>query len=413
MPMPYTLSITRREDNKPRDVEFLKTTALSLLNYCRGNNWAGYDPYDALNSRLIAALPVLNFRISRLLITQLIKRSPLNLRPLLLVPRTHNPKGTALFLASIVRLVKVGLIAEDGSINRLAEMLLNLRSPGQRYFSWGYDFNWQTRGALVPSRSPNIICTSFAANALLDAYEFSSNPLWLDAAKSAADFVHDVLFWSNASVPGCFSYTPLERNAVHNANLLGAALCCRVAHMTGNQRYYEPAFEASRFSTSKQRNDGAWVYGESPHQKWIDNFHTGYNLTALGAIGKYGKTGEFDESVRRGLAFYLAHFFREDGAPKYYHDAVYPIDIHSVAISMIVLTEFAGIITSASPTANSIFRWAVKNMWDPEGYFYYQKRRSYTVRTPFMRWSQAWMLLALSTLWGSIEGYQREQRRFP
>ena len=28
-----------------------------LLAYCRANDWAGYDPYDALNSELFKALP--------------------------------------------------------------------------------------------------------------------------------------------------------------------------------------------------------------------------------------------------------------------------------------------------------------------------------------------------------------------
>ncbi len=32
---------------------------LKLLAYCRANDWAGYDPYDALNSRLFGALPFL------------------------------------------------------------------------------------------------------------------------------------------------------------------------------------------------------------------------------------------------------------------------------------------------------------------------------------------------------------------
>jgi hypothetical protein len=36
------------------------------------------------------------------------------------------------------------------------------------------------------------------------------------------------------------------------------------------------------------------------------------------------------------------------------------------------------------------------NMRDGRGYFYFQKHRWYTNRIPFIRWSQAWMLLALS-----------------
>ena len=40
----------------------LQEATLQLLDYCRSNDWAGYDPYDALNSKLFEALPFLNSR---------------------------------------------------------------------------------------------------------------------------------------------------------------------------------------------------------------------------------------------------------------------------------------------------------------------------------------------------------------
>jgi hypothetical protein len=48
--------------------------------------------------------------------------------------------------------------------------------------------------------------------------------------------------------------------------------------------------------------------------------------------------------------------------------------------------------------ALSVLKWAMNNMWDTRGFFYFQKMPHFTVRTPFMRWSQAWMLLSLSLL---------------
>jgi hypothetical protein len=45
----------------------------------------------------------------------------------------------------------------------------------------------------------------------------------------------------------------------------------------------------------------------------------------------------------------------------------------------------------------------MNHMWDERGFFYYQIRYFrilgfLTIRTSYMRWSQAWMLLAMSTL---------------
>src|SRR5438309_8079350 len=79
-------------------LENAKATALKLLAYCEANDWAGYDPYDALNSRVFTALPFLNSRLPRLVLTQALKRSPINIRRLLLIPKTQNPKAIALFL---------------------------------------------------------------------------------------------------------------------------------------------------------------------------------------------------------------------------------------------------------------------------------------------------------------------------
>ena len=102
--------------------------------------------------------------------------------------------------------------------------------------------------------------------------------------------------------------------------------------------------------------------------------------------------------MRRGFEFYKAHFFRLDGAPRYFHDRTYPLDIHCVAQSIITLLAFGDFGQDNSQLAFSVFRWAMEHMWDDRGFFYYRVLRLGTVRTSYMRWSQAWMLLALCEL---------------
>jgi hypothetical protein len=380
------------------DMAKLKDITLNLLTYCRANEWAGYDPYDALNSRVFKALIFLNFKLARLALTQGVKRCPINLRPLLLVPKTPNPKGIAMFLSSLINLSKIGLVDEDIEINAMADKLLSLRSLDERYSCWGYNFDWQSRSVLVPKGTPNIICSTFAANALLEAYEQSRNSQWLDAAVTAADFILNVLFYRETSSKACFSYTPLERTKIHNANLFGAALLCRISLLTAREIFLEPALDAARYSVGRQHEDGSWDYGEFSTQRWIDNFHTGFNLVALRRISEYTGTNEFDSAIRHGLEFYKNHFFCNDGAPRYFHDATYPIDIHSVAQSIITLIELKDFAEGNIPLAHSVLSWGLRHMRDARGFFYFQKLPYYKVRIPFMRWSQAWMLMALSTL---------------
>lgn len=160
-------------------------------------------------------------------------------------------------------------------------------------------------------------------------------------AASAASYIVNELYWTDEEGVASLCYpTPTSRSRTHNANFLGAALLCRVYKHTGEKRLLDCALSVARYSAGLQREDGSWDYGEHSTQRWIDNFHTGYNLCALNDIGRYADTREFEPNVRRGFEFYRKNFFREDGAPKYFHNRVNPIDIHSVAQSIITLLTF-------------------------------------------------------------------------
>lgn len=377
----------------------VRQATLRLLEYCRSHDWVGYDPYDALNSKVVQRLPMLQIRAVRLILTQLLKRSPVNLRPLLLVPYSQNPKGLALFIPALLRLARLQLVPSDTSRD-LVSRLLALRSPGTAHWCWGYPFPWQSRAALFPRWLPNVICTSFAGNALLDVYKEFSDPDCLKIAVSAADFLLETLYYEEPCSVACFSYTPVARSKVHNANLLGAAFLCRAGKASGEERFFFPAIKAARFSVAHQHPDGSWDYGDSdtPPQRWKDNFHTGFNLTALRSIAQNAGTDEFESATMRGFQFFRENFFEPDGRARYFHNRTYPVDIHSAAQSIIVLMSFKDLDPASIKLAQSVCHWTLHNLCAAEGFFFFQKQRFYTNKIPYMRWSQAWMLLALSVL---------------
>lgn len=377
--------------------------ALKLLGYCRQNNWAGDDPYDVLSSPLFQIMPVLNTKVPRLLLTQALKRSPINLRRLLRIPHLQNPKALALFMSSLLMLMDAECPDRDDLIDYMIKRLIELRSPNTQYWCWGYSFHWQGRDMMVPMYSPNLVCTYFAANSLLQAYEQRRDARCLSMAVSAAEYMLNELYWTDGSVVS-FSYPlPSARSQVYNANLLASALFCRVAKHTGETRFMEPALKATRYAVEQQQPDGSWFYGVLPSQRWVDNFHTGYNLGALRSIARDTGTTDFDENIRRGLAFYKSHFFREDGAPRYFHDRTYPIDTHCAAQALISLVEFKDLDPTNIPLAESVLRWTLKHMWDDRGFFYYRVLRSCTIKISYMRWTQVWMLLGLVTLLRSYD----------
>lgn len=391
--------------NKPD----LEPVVRRLLAYCQQREWAGHDPYDALNSRLFEALPFLNSRLPRLVLTQFMKRSPVNLRSLALVPKTQNAKAMALFLSSLLRLPDTIAENRDDLIRYMIERLASLRSPGTDYSCWGYSFPWQGRSILVPAGAPNLVCTTFVAEALLDAHEQRHDEKCVSMAVSAAEYILNELYWSDGTKAG-FSYPmPGLRGETHNANLLASALFCRVYKLTRQEKFVGPALGVARQAAGKQRPDGSWYYGEAASQQWIDNFHTGYNLGALRSIGASLGGPEFEDSVRRGFEFYREHFFRDDAAPKYFHDRDYPIDVHCVAQSILTLLEFQDLNAGNLQMVQAVFEWAMKHMWDERGFFYYRVLRLGTIRTSYMRWSQAWMLLALTTLLRKTEATRREE----
>lgn len=378
--------------------ERLLETTLKLWQYCLNRDFSGYDPYDALNSRLLKIMPVGKSRFFRLAFTQVLKRLPINIRPLLFIPKTQNPKALAIFLKAALRLSAAGVIDTSKQINYLINRLSELRAPGIPYYCWGYSFPWQTRSLLVPQGAPNLVCTVFVADALLDAYEAVGNEPSLEMALSAGRYLFNELYWYEGQEAG-FSYPqPGLRIHIYNADLLGSALLVRMARLSSNSEYTEAALKVTRFTVAQQNEDGSWYYGNTPGSRWIDNFHTGYNLLALKDISRYAQTEEFETALNRGLEFYKKHFFRPDGAPKYYHNQTYPIDTHCLAQSIITLEAFQSKGRGNHELAVSVFNWALKNMWNRKGYFYYQFHRLYKNRISYMRWSQAWMLLALSYL---------------
>ena len=198
--------------------------------------------------------------------------------------------------------------------------------------AWGYNFPWQNRFQLLPANAPTLVNTSFAGCALLDYFEYSGVEEALAVAQSIPEFILKDL---NRLTPDkshlCFSYTPFDTNFVHNANLLGARFLARLATRHGREELVPYALDAARYCVSRQLADGSWRYAERREQRWIDSFHTGFNLEALRDVVDWGLAPEFRDAFRKGVEFYADRFFQEDGLPKYYADRVYLVDIHSPA----------------------------------------------------------------------------------
>src|SRR5437660_8837233 len=208
-----------------------------LLQWCRAQGFAGYDPYDALNSRWFQATPLKRSRVARLSLTQFHKRSPINFRSLVRVPRERNSKGIALLaLAALADYRRQGTREAEMEARELLDDLMWMRLKGFSGAAWGYNFDWQSRSFFASRGTPMIVPTAFAARALCEAAEVFSRDEYLPFASTICDFIlNDLNPSEETSDEVCFSYSPLDRTRVFNASLLAGEMLASAGKLLGEQ----------------------------------------------------------------------------------------------------------------------------------------------------------------------------------
>lgn len=368
-----------------------------LLDRAEHAEWRGWDPFDALASPLVSFLSF-GSRWGRIAWIQLLKRSPLNLRPLLVVPKLQNPKALALFASTCWELVSLGAKHRQRMGQQLLDQLLQLRSLGVPGGGWGYPFDWQSRAFFAPRGTPNAVVTAFCGHALLDGFEQTGKDHYLQAAQQACDFLLLRLNRTPSESAFCFSYTPLDHSRIHNANLLAASLLCRVGRIIGRDTYRDIGITAASFSVARQQADGSWRYGEADNQRWVDHFHTGFNLVALNWIVRDTDYTPFVTARDRGLRFYLRCSFLDDGTPRYYDSYTWPIDIHSAAQAIITLSTFSTVSPEAALLKEKVLLWTLQHMIHPKTHrITYQQHPYHRITIPYLRWADAWMAKAFAS----------------
>lgn len=372
----------------------------NLLDSLLDRKFGGYDPYDALNSRLLKSIPSRFFRLG---ITQIYVYSPINLRPLTGVGKGINPKALGLILSAACRLHDSGEM-EDKKFNRVSESLLQLivgsRSKGYSCSCWGFNFPWQDLTRFSDPFIPTIVNTSFVANGLLDLYGITKDEKVLELCLGARQFILEDLNRFENEHGICFSYTPIDSNVVHNASLLGASYLSRLGKVTGNEEDLELVKKAMEFSLAYQREDGSWPYSlnkDNGSERMQIDFHQGFNIDCLLQIAETSgiETAEVNEAVGKGAEFYFDKQF-EGGRSLWRWPRRWPVDIHHQAQGIITASRmlyFTG-EDRYREKAYEIMAYTIKHFRKKDGRFCYQKWPLFKNRINYLRWSDAWMLLA-------------------
>jgi len=368
-----------------------------LERWIEGHDYKGYEPFDG-NSSFLRVLTFENLFLQRLL-QQLVRQSPINLRPILGVPRLDSTKGRGYIgWGYLDRFRTTGEERYKEKAMAMLEWLDENKSPLYEHHSWGNHFHYASRAGTIPKHASTIVWTSLIGFFFLDAYERFAVPRHLDVIKSIANWI--VALPREVTEHGtCLSYVMYGQSSIHNSNMLGSAFLARAARVTGNDEWRDLAREAMRYSCNGQLENGAWFYGEDEKYHWIDSFHTGYNLDALKRFVAATGEREFGDHLSAGYSFFKEHFVDPDGCPRYYWDRTQPVDIQCAAQIIDTFVHWADSDPDALDLATSVARWTIRHMQGRDGHFFYRKYPlGINARAPMIHWGQATMYKALCNL---------------
>lgn len=374
----------------------------SLDKYVTKEDFKGHDPYDTLNSWL----PFHWFgNLGQRIAIQIQKRNPVNIRPLIGVKKFHSTKGMGLLLSAYLN--KYSYVKDENllvKIETIKDWLLVNAESYKGAICWGYDYPYATSGSYLKKGFPTVIHHSYIIRALFHYYELFKDEEILSVIYQSEQFIMEHLKKFEFENGIYFSYNPIDESCCYNANMHAAECLARIYHFTKDKKLLELIHKAVDFTTSLQKEDGSWYYSFKEYggteRKQID-FHQGFILESyceiINLIGEDKKS--WQDAIIKGVDFYFHKQFQSNGKSYWRLPHKYPIDIHNQSQGIITFSKLSKYNPSYKIFANKIASWTIDNMFDNEkGYFYYRKNKYYTNKISYMRWSQSWMLLALSEL---------------
>lgn len=360
-------------------------------------DWVGTDPYEGLNATRFVA-PFMRTSFSRRVLVQLVKRSPLDLRPLVGIDKRPNAAALSWVLSAYSL---GGFLEEEEELARLhamARRLADMRLDTYEEPCWSYHFDLETRVFFYPKTGPNTIATSFAGMAMLDAFERTGERRYLELAEGAGEFFLRHVPQTEAPGGAYFGYLVGDRSPVHNSNVLVCALLARVSRHVDRPDFRDAARAGAGYALEHQQEDGSWWYGERPNLHWVDGFHTGYVLDSLMACADAGIDDALEPAIRRGLDYYERELFLPDGTAKYYPNRVHPIDAQCVSQGIQTFAIASRRDPKYAETARRVYDFAVTRMRKRDGSYIFARHRFHANRTPHVRWVAAPMLLGFAHL---------------
>jgi len=380
---------------------------IKLEKYVSKENFVGWDPYDGLLAQRIPEKLRRN-NLTGLILIQLNLYSPVNLRPILNIPKGLSNKSLALFARAY--LIMYITFRKSEYLEKAIKLLRILSSNTNKACNSYYFPYIAPKHYLGPSIT-DIICVTESLKTYVLAYELTKNLEYFKLASRMFEILFHQLYVEKGSI-AYFKYTPYEQGKiVFNVSALALEASANFLSLKENinirELYMDKLSKVVLFLISHQSNNGVWPYSYYLNENryyWQIDYHQGFIIDGLNAVlplvsNKYLRDLVCG-SLEKAINFYMYKQFTREGASYYRYPIKYPIDIHNQAQGIITFSKLYR-ATEKEEYLNQAIKialWTIKNMQDPQGYFYAHHWGIFRNKIPYMRWSQAWMMLALSEL---------------
>lgn len=373
------------------------------------DNFYGYDPYDALESEMFIAKS--SFKILKLVLVQIIRISPINLRDLLSIPTTADPKAAALFaLSSLLAFDKCKETYFAKKAQTSLSFLIKSRSSKSSRFSIAQNRRQQMLEYSAEEGYPGHFITVLAGECFLKAYQIFQKKRYLNKALSIGEyFINEAPRDEYGEDKIYFHYKPemgvtkAFSNETYNLSALIGSYLVRLSQENGS---FSPdiGHRALNYICQVQNDDGSWFY--SRKRSYIDNFHTGFILLALSSANEILHDKNIDKTFQVGLHYFKKKLLKKEGKvvrPIHFDPAHLPfnsnllttVDIRDCAVSIILTSYLSKKGMCSKRTARKLVEWTLENMWNEEKFFF-EKTWLWTNKINYIS-MQAWMALALAT----------------
>jgi hypothetical protein len=212
--------------------------------------------------------------------------------------------------------------------------------------------------------------------------------------------MNDIKDFKTSERASSCAYGPLGEGGVINAAAYRGFLLTSASQVFKNEDYWRVAERNLNFVLENQNPDGSWFYAVDGVRDFVDHFHTCFVMKALAKIHTLTGHEGCGKALDKGVEYYLANLFDEEGLPKPFSKAprltVYKRELYDCAecinLCLLLRDRFPVLEGTLDRVVGSILKDWVK----PDGSFRSRRLHFGWDNVPMHRWGQAQMFRSLA-----------------